>query len=143
MNGSNTYQQRNSGVNLAEDLFESYCQSKQYFYQRLGFDEKNGKIPNFFNLNSCMRNLPDYFVNNSQGSKLIMVKGTGNIKKKEYDLLPKFVEWYNSDKCPIYYAFCFKDKSPMLMTISKVISLYNDSTDKQWSDGVIYRNINL
>ena len=51
MNGTNTYAERNNGINLAEDLFETYCKEKSYFCKRLSFDEKNGKIPNFFNLN--------------------------------------------------------------------------------------------
>jgi len=40
MNGNNSYSQRNSGRNLGEELFEQYCESKQVFFRRLGFDEK-------------------------------------------------------------------------------------------------------
>ena len=103
MNGSNNYQERNSVTNIAEELFEKYCNQKGYFIRRLGFDEKKDPIPNFYNINPMVRNLPDYYVCTNKLSFLVMVKGTANIKQKEYELLPKFIEWYDSNgTMPIY-----------------------------------------
>jgi hypothetical protein len=143
MNGSNNYVDRNSRPNVGELFFEEYCHAKGYFIRRLGFDEKNNPVPSFFNINACIRNLPDYYVENKDGSKLVMVKGTGNIKQKEYELMPQFALWYDSVKCPLVYAFCFTDKKPLLFTLDQVTSLYEQSTDKQWPDGVTYRNLNI
>ena len=143
MNGGNNYADRNSQPNIGELIFEEYCQSKGYFVRRLGFDEKNSNIPHFYNINACIRNLPDYYVENKNGSMLVMVKGTGNIKQKEFELMPQFVEWYDSFKCPLVYAFCFKDKKPVLYSLNQVMTFYLRSTDKKWSDGIIYRNLNI
>jgi hypothetical protein len=143
MNGAYSYKERNNVVNIAEVLFEAYCQSKGYFYRRLGFDEKNDPIPNFYNLNPLIRNLPDFYINNKGVAGLIMVKGTANIKASEIKLLPHFLEWFDSKECPLIYAFCFKDQKPLLLFPEKVIQLYEKSTDQQWHDGVTYRNLNL
>ena len=144
MNGSNNYQERNSVTNIAEELFEKYCNQKGYFIRRLGFDEKKDPIPNFYNINTMVRNLPDYYVCTNKLSFLVMVKGTANIKQKEYELLPKFIEWYDSKECRLIYAFCFKtSNNPQLIYPNKLIDLYNESQDKVWHDGVVYRTLDL
>jgi hypothetical protein len=53
------------------------------------------------------------------------------------------MEWYSSEKCPLLYAFCFKDHKPLLLHPDRLISLYEQSIDQQWHDGVTYRNLNL
>ena len=144
MNGSNNYQERNSVTNIAEELFENYCNQKGYFIRRLGFDEKKDPIPNFYNINPMVRNLPDYYVYTNKLSFLVMVKGTANIKQKEYDLLANFLEWYDSKECRLIYAFCFKtSNNPQLIYPNKLIDLYNESQDKVWHDGVVYRTLDL
>ena len=143
MNGSYSYKDRNNVVNIAEVLFEAYCQTKNYFYRRLGFDEKNDPIPNFYDMNTFIRNMPDFYINNNGKAALIMVKGTANIKASEIKLLPQFMEWFDSKECPLLYAFCFKDQRPLLLYPDKVIELYNQSIDQQWSDGVTYRNLKI
>ena len=72
-----------------------------------------------------------------------MVKGTGNMKKKEVDMIPQFIEWYGSKDVGLYYAFCFKDKRVAFRTPDQVIELYQQGEDKRWTDGVIYRTLNL
>jgi hypothetical protein len=145
--GNHSYEERNKCVNTAERIFEDYCFVKAYFIQRLGFDEKNNPVPNFFNLNPYIRNLPDYFICNPHGKdqpcSLIMVKGTANIKFQEYQSIPLYMEWYESPRCPILYAFCFKDQDPIFMKPKKVIELYENSSDKVWPDGKVYRNIKI
>jgi hypothetical protein len=144
MNGNNSYQQRNSGVNLGEQLFEEYCAKRQVFFRRLGFDEKNDPVPNFYTINPLVRNLPDYIVANDKGSKLVSVKGTANFKKTEVMMIPQFMEWYHTKDCPLWYAFCFSGQNtPTFRTPDQVIQLYQDVEDKQWNDGVIYRTLKI
>jgi len=143
MTGENTYKERNSGINQAEVIFEEYCKSKNYFLERLGFDEKRNPIPRFFNLNPSIRNLPDYYWSHGDKSALIMVKGTANIKQSEIELIPKFLEWYDSEKCPLVYVFCFADKPIIKKFPEEILDLYSKSYDREWPDGVVYRNINL
>ena len=143
MNGNNSFAERNAGANLGEELFEQYCIEKQVFFKRLGFDEKKQQIPRFWEINPMVRNLPDYFVATNSRSMLVMVKGTANIKQSEVKMIPLFLEWYHSKSCPLYYAFCFKDKKIAFRTPDQVIELYQGATDKQWSDKVIYRTLAL
>jgi hypothetical protein len=141
MNGSNTYQERQSTVNHGEILFEKYCALKSYKYWRLGFDEKNGAISHFYRINPLVRNLPDYLVDVGDITYLVAVKGTTNFKQKEINMLPLFMEWFSSKDAPLVYAFCFANQSPKLVYPEKIIELYKVEEDKQWSDGVIYRTL--
>jgi len=143
MNGNNSFAERNAGANLGEELFEQYCIEKQVFFKRLGFDEKNDPVPYFYGINSFIRNLPDYYVATKTRGFFVMVKGTANIKKKEVNMIPQFLEWYGSKEVPLYYAFCFQGKKISFRTPDQVIELYQGATDKQWSDGVIYRTLAL
>lgn len=145
--GGNSYKERNGCPNTAEIIFEGYCRSKNYFIQRLGFDEKNNPVPNFFNINTYIRNLPDYFICNTiaknQPCALVMVKGTANIKLQEYNAIPVYVKWYASPRCPLIYAFCFSGRDPFFMHPQKVIDLYQKSTDRVWPDNKVYRNLKI
>ena len=144
MNGNNSYKDRQSVENTGEQLFEEYCRLRNVQCQRLGFDEKNNPIPHFYRISSFIRNLPDYLVVSENRTFLVMVKGTNNIKKTEIDMIPLFLEWYESKECRLYYAFCFKDANkPTFRTPDQVIQLYQQATDKQWSDGKIYRSLKI
>lgn len=143
MKGSNTYLERQSVPNIGEILFEEYCQQKGYQCVRLGFDEKKDPIRQFSGLNSLLRNIPDYIVDTGLETYVVMVKGTENFKKKEIDLIPLFLEWYSTNKCPLVYAFCFTGQQPKLIFPEKVMQLYHNSFDQKWSDGVIYRNLSI
>jgi hypothetical protein len=143
MNGSNTYQQRQTVGNKGEMLFEAHCDKMGYKWQKLGFDEKSENVDGFFNINPYIRNLPDYLVHTKDGMFLINVKGTANFKKKEIDMLPLFLEWYSAKKCPLCYAFCFEGQSPKLIYPERIIELYKNSEDRVWKDNVIYRNLNI
>jgi hypothetical protein len=143
MNGTNTYKERQSVNNVAEFLFEYYCAEKEYQLVRCGFDEKNKNIDNFFRLNPLLRNLPDYIVSTNNDTFVVNVKGTANIKQKEIDLLPKFIENYGSKEAQLMYAFCFVGHDPKMIKPEKVIELYNKSSNKSWPDGVVYRTISI
>jgi hypothetical protein len=130
-------------TNIGEDLFIAYCKSKNYQISRLGFDEQHNFVENFWKLNALIRNLPDFFVNTGDYSYVVQVKGTDNFKKKEADLLPLCLEWYNSKQAPLVYAFCFEGHDPILKYPEQIIRMYQNSVDKAFQDGVIYRCLNL
>lgn len=144
MNGNNSYKDRQSVGNTGEQLFEEYCNAKGLFFKKIGFEEKNNNIKHYYRLNPYLRNIPDYLVETETESFLVMVKGTANIKKVEFLMIPQFMEWYASKDCRLYYAFCFSDRNkPAFRTPDQVMQLYQEGYDKQWSDGKIYRTINL
>jgi hypothetical protein len=143
MRAADTFAERQKHPNTGEMLFEQYCKEKQVFYRRLGFDEKNDPLPFFYGINPLVRNLPDYYVATKTRGFFVMVKGTANMKKKEIQMIPQFMEWYGSRDVALYYAFCFEDKKVAFRTPDQVIELYQKSSDKQWNDGVIYRTLNL
>jgi hypothetical protein len=142
-NGFESYNDRQNHINIAELLFVKWAEEKNYKINRIGFDEKNNSVNDFFKLNPILRNLPDFVISKDDKCFIINVKGTANIKKKEYDLIPKFIECFSSDKCPLIYAFCFQNKTPIFKKANDIIKLFENSTDKIWNDGVIYRNIYL
>jgi len=143
INGSHTYQERSRSKNLGEQLFENYCKEKGYTVVRLGFDSLKDPIKDFFKINPLLRNIPDYLVETEKGTFVIQVKGTANIKKKEVDMIPLFLEWYGSKGAPLVYAFCFAERPPVIMYADKVIELYKNSVDKVWGDGVVYRTLTV
>lgn len=137
-----SYSERNSGDNFAEDFFEEYC--SKYYIRRVGFDEKNDPIPKFYNLSAMIRNIPDYFVYANGKTFLCNVKGTDNIKQKERDIMMDLWDFYDSQDCPLLYAFCFKENTkPIFRSITDLIQLYDSKKDQRWHDGVVYRNLGL
>lgn len=141
--GSNDYTQRQSSVNTAELLFESFCNQKGYIFTKVGFDEKNGSVQNFYKVNRFLRNLPDYIVNTNNGTFVVNVKGTGNFKRNEIDMFPMFMQIFHTENAKLIYAFCFTGKDPIFIYPGEIIKRYENSHDKRWSDGVVYRNLNL
>jgi hypothetical protein len=144
-NGKHSYAERIQGTNLGEEIFEAYCESKGFHLTRLGFDEHKANIPNFFRLNPYIRNIPDYVVNTHDATFVVNVKGTDNFKQFEYNLLPEFGEWFSTKQAPLIYAFCFRGcEKPILIYPEKIIRLYEEAKiDQSWSDGVVYRCLNL
>ena len=138
-----SFKERQLSPNIGEQLFEAYCIKKGVQFLRLGFDEKNNPIVRFWEINPCIRNLPDYFVVTENKTFLVMVKGTANLKKTEAEMIPKFLEWYGSENVGLYYAFCFADKGIAFRTPDQVLKLYQQAKDKQWTDGKIYRTLAL
>ena len=131
-------------VNHGEILFERYCDSKGYKYHHIGFEEKTNEIPDFWKLNTLIRNLPDYIVNTGKNTFVVNVKGTGNFKQSEVNMLPLFMEWFSTKEAPLIYAFCFTEQKPIMVYPDKIIELYKEAViDKTWQDGVVYRSLNL
>jgi hypothetical protein len=130
--------------NDGEYLFEKFCSLNHCEFQRLGFDEHENNVSNYWRLSNLLRNLPDYVLNAKGKTFVVAVKGTDNFKQKEIDLLPKMVETYSSEEAPLIYAFCFKENThPIWIKPKKLVELYNEQEDQQWHDGVIYRNLNI
>jgi hypothetical protein len=130
--------------NIGEDLFEMYCDSQGYKFNRLGFDEQNGYVNSFPRLNPILRNMPDYVVDAGSKTFVVNVKGTANFKKTEFELLPALMECFGSEKAPLVYAFCFQHEPvPIFVFPNRLIELYNNSVDKAWDDGVVHRNLKL
>ena len=142
--GNKSYIDRQKLKNVGEELFEIYCKKQGHNFKRLGFDEKNNNIPNFFRLNTLLRNIPDYILNTGDFTYVVNIKGTANFKKSEIDLLPLFLEWYSSKKAPLVYCFCFEGyEKPFTLYPEQIIELYDKEKDKTWNDGVIYRTLNF
>ena len=130
--------------NIGEDLFEMYCERQGYTFNRLGFDEQNGFVENFFKLSPIIRNLPDYVVSAGSKTFVVCVKGTANFNQKEFEILPKLVDCFSSEAAPLVYAFCFQTEPvPIFVFPNRIIELYNNSIDAKWDDGVVYRNLNI
>jgi hypothetical protein len=144
-NSGQSYAQRVKTIkNDGEYLFEKHCIANGCEFKRLGFDEHEDNVANFWRINPILRNLPDYVINSKGKTFVVAVKGTDNFKKKEFELLPSMVQAFSSEEAPLIYAFCFKEKqSPIWVKPNKIIELYSQAQDQQWHDGVIYRNLNL
>ena len=96
-NAGQSYSDRQGvGFNLAEDLFVEWANSKGWKCTRLGFDEKNGSVDNFYKLPSLLRNLPDFVITKNDKIYVVNVKGTPRFKKKEFDILDKIENSYSS-----------------------------------------------
>lgn len=144
-NSGQSYAERVKTIkNDGEYLFEQFCSLNHCEFHRLGFDEHENSVSNYWRLSALIRNLPDYVVQAKGKTFVVAVKGTDNFKQKEFDLLPKMVEAYSSEEAPLIYAFCFKENThPIWVRPKKLVELYNEAEDQQWHDGVIYRNLNI
>ena len=131
--------------NDGEYLFEKFCAENDCDFYKMGFDENEKNVPKFWNLNPVLRNLPDYVILNKEGKMfVVMVKGTDSIKKNEMILLPELIRSFNSERAPLMYAFCFKEVGKTIWkSTQEVMDLYDTAEDKQWSDGVVYRNLKI
>lgn len=142
-NAKQSYSERQTVSNTGEDLFIEWASKEKWNIYRLGFDEKNKNVDNFFKLNPLMRNIPDFIVTKKDKIRVINVKGTANIKEKEIKILPKIVEIYSSNNAPLVYAFCFSGRKPIFKKVNEILELWEQGQDSCWHDGVVYRKLNL
>jgi len=143
MDSSHTYQQRQSLPNDAEVKFEKWCEAHGWKFYRVGFDEKDSNVPMFYNLNPILRNMPDYLLVGRQAIRVMNVKGTDCIKRKEYELLSRLMQSYSSFAAPLKYAFFYGENEPIIKDAKEVQELYEQKEDRKWNDGVIYRKLEL
>ena len=143
-NAEQTYSQRQEiGFNLAEDLFIQWANSNGWKVNRIGFDEKQGNVDNFFKLPSLLRNLPDFVITKKNKIYVINVKGTPRLKKKEFDIIDELERNYSSESAPLRYAFCFQNSDPKFFSVEQVKEMYNKEEDQQWHDKVVFRKLCL
>ena len=144
-NSGQSYAERVKTIkNDGEYLFEKFCSLNHCEFHRIGFDEHENNVSNYWKLSILIRNLPDYVLQAKGKTYVVAVKGTDNFKQKEFDLLPKMVETYSSSEAPLIYAFCFKENThPIWVKPNQLVELYNKASDQTWHDGVVYRNLNI
>ena len=142
-NAKQSYLERQAVTNTGEDIFIEWAIKEKWNICRLGFDEKNKNVDNFFKLNPLIRNIPDFIVTKKDKIRVINVKGTANIKEKEIKILPKIVEIYSSFDAPLVYAFCFAGRKPIFKKVNEILELWEQGQNQSWHDGVIYRKLNL
>lgn len=143
-NAAQTYEQRqNVGVNIGEELFMQWCNRHGWECERLGFDEKFSNVPNFYNLNAILRNMPDYVIQREGRIFVVNVKGTPNIKENERLMLPDLITAYSTERAPLVYAFCMRNKMVKFCEAEHVIELYDLEHDQRWSDGKVYRQLKM
>lgn len=143
-NGNQTYEERQSVVNFGEKFFENWCWYHGHNFSRIGFNEKDSPVKEFNKLNIVLRNMPDYLVCINEALQVVNVKGTANIKQTEINALPMLLDAYSSHHCPLVYAFCFKDQAnPIFLYPERVMKIYKQGTDKRWSDGKVYRTLEI
>lgn len=125
-----------------ESLFKKWCSDNDWYCEKFGFDNYL-TLKNFWFLNPILRNTPDFII--EKGAKIfaVQVKGTPNFKEKEYDLLDEFIKSYHTSKAPLIYAFCYNNQKPIFKKAQDIKSLYQQSEDKIWDDGKIYRTLNF
>jgi hypothetical protein len=152
-NGNQTYAERNAiGYNIGEDRFVEYCNKKGVVVRRVGFDEKNGKVPNFFALSETLRQLPDFVVNfdnqetGSTEVRVVAVKGTNKFKEEDYLRLDWMSEQYSTPRAPLYFVFMLRDNAPIWATPKRVKDLYEAAagTEATWdSDNKKFRILSI
>lgn len=142
MNGDNTYQERNSiKHNKGEDIFLDYCKRNNLTIVRLGFDEKNHPVQRFYDLPSFIRNLPDFIVTSEKKLILVNVKGSYNIKEKEFELMDGFEYHYSSANSKVYYAFCVNGQVDWKKLDTVQEAYRAERQIKEWPDGVRYKTL--
>ena len=144
--GEKSYQERNNRPdNFGEELFIDHCRAHGLTCRRIGFDEKQGSIPNYWELNKVIRQLPDFVVTRPDTNRIavVQVKGTVKFKQDDYNNLAWSESVYGSPKAPLWYVFALK-QGIYWRTVSQVAELYRTSTiEDVWPDGKVYRVLNI
>jgi hypothetical protein len=141
MQFNGTFDQRINN-NFGEVRFIASCNKNGWLYKKLGFDNEK-EIKEFWKLNPIIKNIPDFIIQKENQLFVIQVKGTKNFKEKEYNLIDKFIDAYHSTNAPLLYAFCLLQRDTIFLKPQQVKELYDEGTDDQWQDGVIFRELDI
>ena len=141
MQYNGTFDQRINN-NFGEVRFIASCNKNGWLYKKLGFDNEK-EIKEFWKLNPIIKNIPDFIIQKENQLFVIQVKGTKNFKEKEYNLIDKFIDAYHSTNAPLLYAFCLLQRDTIFLKPQQVKELYDEGTDDQWQDGVIFRELDI
>lgn len=141
MNKNNSYLERNSGANVAEDRFEAYCKSRGVKFYRFGFDEKKGNIDQFWLLHPLLRALPDYIVPKDGKLYLVQVKGTNKMKLSDIEHYKDFDMLLSTPNTPLVFYFCFSSGIKVLSLHLLITLAQNCPIKKFENDGKEYIEI--
>ena len=129
--GTNSYQERNSNINIAEVRFEKFCKDKQIPFWRLGFDEKENRLPNFWEVHPLIRAMPDYICYNNNRLTYMHVKGTHRVKINDLILY----ETWDRDlafRAGMRIVFCFDNQDPIFLTWDQLKQKLTGCIIKEW-----------
>jgi hypothetical protein len=144
--GDKSFAERNNRPdNFGEQLFIDHCRNNGLTCHRLGFDEKQELIPNYWNINKVLRQLPDFVVSRPDTGRtgVVQVKGTTKFKQDDYNNLAWAESVYGSPKAQLWYVFALK-QGIYWLTVTQVADLYRQSNQEgQWPDGKTYRVLNI
>jgi len=143
-NNNYSYNERQSNVNIGEQLFETYMNEKKIEFYRMGFDEKNNNIKGFYLMHPVLRSLPDYISYNSSKNKMyyIQVKGTNKIKVDDFLNYSQFESIFCNEHSELVIFFCFKDKT-IIKKFSEIKKMITGCEVKEWHDKKQYFNLDL
>lgn len=144
--GGQTYTERNNRPdNFGEELFIDHCRANGLTCQRIGFDEKQNKVVNFYHLNRVIRQLPDYVVTRKDTNRIavVSVKGTSKFKEEDFNNLLWLETHYGTTAAPLWFVFALRTGIHW-RTPAEVAELYRQSnTEDTWTDGKTYRVLDL
>jgi hypothetical protein len=141
----NSFAVRNSVANKAEVFFENYMSEHGTKYYRLGFDEKNERVPFFWNVPPILRSLPDYLISKPKHAYFVHVKGTNKLKLNDFLLAKMFnLQFCQADNTELLFCFCFEGNEPMFFKVETVQELLTGLTVEAFAnDGNQYFSLDL
>ena len=102
---NNTYFERNNNqINIAEEKVEEYFNSKDFFYTRLGFDEKAENIPSnmFKHIPKFIRNMPDgLLIDSNKKAWLVEIKGCKDTLHLKHSDCKEYKLWMQKSEIPL------------------------------------------
>jgi len=141
MQYNGTFKQRITD-NFGEVRFIAFCNTNGWVFRKLGFDNEKD-IKNIWKLNPIITKMPDFIIEKNDKTYVIEVKGTKSFKKKDYDMIDKLIYAYDSEEAPLIYAFCLFGNKTIFKTPQEVKELFEQGTDNQWEDKVVFRELNI
>jgi len=141
MQYNGTFKQRITD-NFGEVRFIAFCNTNGWVFRKLGFDNEKD-IKNIWKLNPIITKMPDFIIEKKDKTYVIEVKGTKSFKKKDYDMIDKLIYAYDSEEAPLIYAFCLFGNKTIFKTPQEVKELFEQGTDNQWEDKVVFRELNI
>ena len=144
-NNASSYNERQSNINQGEELFEAYMKSKNFVFQRFGFDEKKYNIEGFFLMHPFLRSLPDYICYVKPRNKIyyIQVKGTNKLKVDDLVNYSHFEAMFCNQNSELVIFFCFKNEKPIIKTLTDLKKMITGSVVKEWHDKKQYYELNF
>jgi hypothetical protein len=141
MNANNSYQERNSVPNIAEDLFIKYMTEKGYKLQRFGFDEKNDPIDGFFKTHQFIRSIPDFVWLDKRKAKYVMtyfhVKGSNKLKVSDLINYTLFEDLFMKEGV-VKYVFMHDESGPIFKSMKEIRQAMTGKIICEWHDGNQY-----